>query len=101
MSKGLKTRMAILTEALRAASVEGFQGISIGMLADRLKLSTSGPFAHFGSKEGPEKAVLAQAGQRFVAKVWAPARSAPRGERKSVGRGTSVLIRVDRGGQRS
>ena len=37
MSKGQQTRAVILTEALRAASVEGFQGISIGMLADRLK----------------------------------------------------------------
>lgn len=79
MSKGLKTRTAILTEALRAASVEGFQGISIGMLADRLKMSKSGLFAHFGSKEELEKAVLDEAGQRFVAEVWAPARSAPRG----------------------
>lgn len=79
MSKGLKTRSAILSEALSAASVEGFQGISIGMLADRLKMSKSGLFAHFGSKEELEKAVLDEAGQRFVAAVWAPARDMPRG----------------------
>ena len=79
MSKGLKTRSAILSEALSAASTEGFQGISIGMLAERLKMSKSGLFAHFGSKEELEKAVLEEAGQRFTAAVWAPARSAPRG----------------------
>lgn len=79
MSKGQQTRATILSEALRTASVEGFQGISIGMLADRLKMSKSGLFAHFGSKEEMEKAVLEEAGKRFTEAVWAPARSAPRG----------------------
>ena len=58
MSKGQQTRSTILSEAMRAASVEGFQGISIGMLAERLGMSKSGLFAHFGSKEELEKAVL-------------------------------------------
>lgn len=79
MSKGQKTRSAILSEALSAASTEGFQGISIGMLADRLKMSKSGLFAHFGSKEELEKAVLEEAGRRFMAAIWEPARTLPRG----------------------
>lgn len=79
MSKGQQTRAAILTEALRAASVEGFQGISIGMLADRLNMSKSGLFAHFGSKEELEKALLDEASDRFVEAVWQPARKAERG----------------------
>jgi len=79
MSKGQQTRAAILTEALRAASVEGFQGISIGMLAERLKMSKSGLFAHFGSKEELEKALLDEAAQRFMNSVWQPAMKAPRG----------------------
>jgi AcrR family transcriptional regulator len=79
MSKGQQTRAVILTEALRAASVEGFQGISIGMLADRLKMSKSGLFAHFGSKEELEKALLDESAKRFMATVWEPARLAPRG----------------------
>ncbi|WP_341898055.1 TetR/AcrR family transcriptional regulator [Ferrovibrio terrae] len=79
MSKGQQTRAAILTEALRAASVEGFQGISIGMLADRLKMSKSGLFAHFGSKEELEMALLDEAAQRFMDTVWQPAMKAPRG----------------------
>ncbi len=78
MSKGQQTRAAILTEALRAASVEGFQGISIGMLAERLKMSKSGLFAHFGSKEELEKALLDEAAQRFMDTVWQPAMKAPR-----------------------
>src|SRR3546814_12170425 len=51
MSKGQQTRSTILSEAMRAASVEGFQGISIGMPAARLGMSKSGLFAHFGRSE--------------------------------------------------
>lgn len=79
MSKGLQTRATILSEALRAASVEGFQGISIGMLAERLKMSKSGLFAHFGSKEELEKAVLDEAAERFTEAIWKPALAVPRG----------------------
>lgn len=79
MSKGQQTRAAILSEALRAASVEGFQGISIGMLAERMKMSKSGLFAHFGSKEELERAVLDDAAERFTDQVWRPALHAPRG----------------------
>lgn len=79
MSKGQQTRATILSEALRAASIEGFQGISIGMLADRLNMSKSGLFAHFGSKEELEKAMLDEAAQRFMQQIWQPAMKAPRG----------------------
>lgn len=79
MSKGQQTRSTILSEAMRAASVEGFQGISIGMLAERLGMSKSGLFAHFGSKEELEKAVLDETAQRFMDAVWTPVMRAPRG----------------------
>lgn len=79
MSKGQQTRAVILSEALRAASVDGFQGISIGMLAERLQMSKSGLFAHFGSKEELEKAVLDEAAKRFMAAIWQPAMALPRG----------------------
>ena len=79
MSKGQQTRAIILTEALRAASVEGFQGISIGTLADRLNMSKSGLFAHFGSKEELQIAVLKEAAERFADQVLRPALAAPRG----------------------
>lgn len=79
MSKGQQTRATIISEALRAASVEGFQGISIGMLAERLKMSKSGLFAHFGSKEELERTLLDEAGQRFMTAIWEPAMRAPRG----------------------
>ncbi|WP_298728699.1 TetR/AcrR family transcriptional regulator [uncultured Ferrovibrio sp.] len=79
MSKGQQTRATILAEALRAASIEGFQGVTIGMLAERLKMSKSGLFAHFGSKEELEKAMLEEAAERFSNMVWQPALQAPRG----------------------
>jgi AcrR family transcriptional regulator len=80
MSKGQQTRSTILSEAMRAASVEGFQGISIGMLADRLGMSKSGLFAHFGSKEELEKAVLDETAKRFMDAIWEPVRREPRGQ---------------------
>ncbi len=79
MSKGQQTRSTILSEAMRTASVEGFQGISIGMLADRLGMSKSGLFAHFGSKEELEKAVLDETAKRFMDAIWTPVRREPRG----------------------
>ncbi|MFC3675260.1 TetR/AcrR family transcriptional regulator [Ferrovibrio xuzhouensis] len=80
MSKGQQTRSTILSEAMRAASVEGFQGISIGMLAERLGMSKSGLFAHFGSKEELEKAVLDETAKRFMDAIWAPVMREPRGQ---------------------
>ncbi|MCB1155748.1 helix-turn-helix transcriptional regulator [bacterium] len=57
MSKGEETRQSILDEAIRVASVEGLDGLSIGDLASRQGLSKSGLFAHFGSKEALQIAV--------------------------------------------
>ena len=58
MTKGEQTREAILSQALDQASVEGLEGLSIGALACRARMSKSGLFAHFGSKEALQLAVL-------------------------------------------
>ena len=79
MSKGEETRQSILDEAIRVASVEGLDGLSIGDLASRQGLSKSGLFAHFGSKEALQIAVLEYGKERFVAYVVAPAIGQPRG----------------------
>lgn len=79
MSKGARTREAIVQEAIKAASVEGFEGLSIGHLAGRMKMSKSGLFAHFGSKEELQKAVVDETTKLFMANVWSPAMRAPRG----------------------
>lgn len=82
MRKGEQTREAILVHALRLATKVGFEGLTIGRLADELKLSKSGLFAHFKSKENLQIQVLEMASRRFVDEVVRPALTAPRGERR-------------------
>jgi AcrR family transcriptional regulator len=78
--KGEATRIAILDRALRTASSLGLQALTVGELAKALKLSKSGLFAHFGSKEQLEVEVLRAAGDRFVKVVLRPAIRQSRGE---------------------
>ena len=80
MSKGEETRQAILTRAFELATVIGVSGLSIGRLAEEMKLSKSGLFAHFGSKEALEVAVVEEASRQFVQEVMVPALRKPRGE---------------------
>ena len=71
--RGLKTRRAILRKAVNIASLEGLEGLTIGKLASTLRISKSGLFAHFGSKEDLQCAVVDQARDIFVEKVVLPA----------------------------
>lgn len=61
------------------ASCIGVGGLSIGVLAERTGMSKSGLFAHFGSKEELQLAVLREAQQRFAEVVLRPAFRRPRG----------------------
>lgn len=69
MGKGVETRSRILDEAMRIASRDGIEGLTIGGLAKALSLSKSGLFTHFGSKEALQVAVLEHTSSRFVAFV--------------------------------
>ncbi len=80
MGKGEQTRQAILDHALKLATQIGFEGLTIGRLADDLGLSKSGLFAHFKAKEELQLEVLRTAAERFIAEVVRPALAAPRGE---------------------
>jgi AcrR family transcriptional regulator len=80
VSRGEGTRDRILDRALRLASRDGLGGLSIGVLAGDLGLSKSGLFAHFGSKEDLQLAVLEEAATRFTDTVMRPAFRAARGE---------------------
>jgi AcrR family transcriptional regulator len=51
-------RDAILDRAVRLASVEGLEGLTIGRLASDLKMSKSGLFDHFGSKQELQLATI-------------------------------------------
>ncbi|MDP1735332.1 MAG: TetR/AcrR family transcriptional regulator [Sulfuritalea sp.] len=79
MGKGEHTRQAILDEALSMASCIGVGSLSIGVLAERTHMSKSGLFAHFGSKEELQLAVLRESQQRFAEIVIRPALRLPRG----------------------
>jgi AcrR family transcriptional regulator len=77
--KGESTRAAIIEQALSIARREGLEGLTIGALAERLDMSKSGVFAHFGSREELQLAVLKQYTARFIDVVLRPAVARPRG----------------------
>jgi AcrR family transcriptional regulator len=79
MGKGEHTRAAILDAALTQASETGFESLTIGSLAERVGLSKSGLFAHFGSREELQVAAIEAAAVRFTETVFLPALKARRG----------------------
>jgi AcrR family transcriptional regulator len=79
LQKGLQTRAAILDSALSLASQMGLEGLSIGALAEVAQMSKSGVFAHFGSREELQIAVIREYHRRFEEEVFFPALHEPRG----------------------
>ncbi len=79
MSRGSQTRAAILDAALKIAIRDGLEGLSIGMLADAMGMSKSGVFAHFGSREDLQIALIDEYARRFMDDVFFPALRQPRG----------------------
>ena len=77
--KGDLTRAAILDVALDVASRDGLEGVTIGILADRLDMSKSGVFSHFGSRDELLIEVLKEYETRFLADILKPALALPRG----------------------
>lgn len=73
---GEKSRATILEAATRLATVEGLDGLSIGLLAEHIGMSKSGLYAHFGSKVELQLATVDAASEIFVREVIEPARSA-------------------------
>ena len=76
---GVRTRAAILREAVSLATVEGLEGLSIGTLATALDMSKSGLYAHFGSKLELQLATIEEADRVFEGEVIEPALAAPPG----------------------
>jgi AcrR family transcriptional regulator len=79
LQKGQQTRAAILDSALGLASQMGLEGLSIGALAEVSQMSKSGVFAHFGSREELQIAVIREYHRRFEDEVFFPAMREPRG----------------------
>jgi AcrR family transcriptional regulator len=79
LQKGLQTRATILEAALGLASHMGLEGLSIGALAEVTRMSKSGVFAHFGSREELQISVIREYHARFEEEVFFPAVREPRG----------------------
>jgi AcrR family transcriptional regulator len=77
--KGQSTRELILDKAYELAREDGLEGLSIGALALSTGMSKSGVFAHFGSREQLQLALLESVAGRFLQFVKAPALREPRG----------------------
>ena len=70
--RGIRTRRAILRRAVALASLEGLESLTIGRLAAALRMSKSGLFAHFGSKEELQCAAVDAAAEIFADEVIRP-----------------------------
>ncbi|WP_395701002.1 TetR/AcrR family transcriptional regulator [Aquabacterium sp.] len=79
LQKGQQTRAVILEAALGQASHMGLEGLSIGALAEVTQMSKSGVFAHFGSREELQIAVIREYHARFEEEVFFPAVREDRG----------------------
>jgi AcrR family transcriptional regulator len=79
MHKGQQTKAAIVDAALGLATQIGLEGLSIGALAEVMRMSKSGVFAHFGSREELQISVIREYYARFEEEVFYPALEHPKG----------------------
>lgn len=93
---GERTRASILGEAARLATLEGLEGLSLGQLAAATRMSKSGLYAHFGSKEELQLATIAAARQTFVEEVVQPGLAAPEGRQRLVAICDAFLSHLER-----
>ena len=77
--KGRQTKAAIVDAALGLATQIGLEGLSIGALAEVMRMSKSGVFAHFGSREELQISVIREYYARFEVEVFYPALQQPKG----------------------
>ncbi|UBU17911.1 TetR/AcrR family transcriptional regulator [Nonomuraea gerenzanensis] len=80
--RGMRSREAILEQAVGLASVEGLDGLSLGRLATATGLSKSGFFAHWAGKEQLQLDAVGWATRQWTEHVVAPALRAPAGVRR-------------------
>jgi AcrR family transcriptional regulator len=96
-AKATRTRQEILAVGADIASAEGLEGLSIGWLASELTMSKTGIFAHFGSKEELQVAVVNRAKEVFLEQVVKPALREPRGLQRLNAMLVNWLNYVERG----
>lgn len=79
LQKGQQTKQAIVQAAVTLGTQVGLEGLSIGALAERMHMSKSGVFAHFGSREELQISVIQEYFATFEQEIFYPAMQAPRG----------------------
>ncbi|MBG0564173.1 TetR/AcrR family transcriptional regulator [Actinoplanes aureus] len=82
LARGERTRTAVLDQALLLATVAGLDGLSLSQVADALRVSKSGLFAHWRSKEALQLAVIDHARAQWTDRVIRPALAEPAGLRR-------------------
>lgn len=76
---GEKSRERALEAAIRLATIEGLERLSLSRLAEAAGLSKSGLFGLFGSKEDLQFAIIDKAREVFTHEIVIPALAAPEG----------------------
>lgn len=79
VERGNRTRQLVLSRTVDIASVEGLEALSVGRLATELRLSKSGVFALFGSKQELQLATVREAARIYVEQVIQPSAGTPAG----------------------
>jgi len=79
MAKGKDTKSTIIETGLEISSQLGLECVTIGNLAKEMKMSKSGLFAHFQSKENLQIEILRYAAEDFSRFVIRPALKTERG----------------------
>ncbi len=95
LSKGETTREAIVHAAHDLALRVGLDGFSIADVALAAGMSKSGAFAHFGSREDLQIAVLNHSAHRMMTGVFQPAIKSGRGLARLKAVGHGLLEYVD------
>lgn len=67
-----ETRAHVVEVALRRASIDGLEGLTIGHLAEDVGMSKAGIHGLFGSKEDLQVTTFRQATTEFTREVWKP-----------------------------
>ncbi len=66
------SRAEVLETAVQRASIDGFEGLTIGRLADEVSMSKSGLHGMFGSKGELQAAAFERGVEDFTREVWQP-----------------------------
>jgi AcrR family transcriptional regulator len=79
VGKGAATREAILEQGLQFACNVGLESVTLGKLADQMKMSKSGVNAHFGSLVALQFAIVKAYARKLDREVFQPSIGAPPG----------------------